>query len=296
MKYPLSLSIIFSILILFSCSEKKTDENYANEINEWHKHRIERLKADDGWLNLAGLFWLKDGKNSFGSAGDNDIVFPGSNIPANIGYFILNDSAVTMRINNGIIVKADDKPVSELILNDDISGKKQVMSLENLRWFLINRSGKMGIRLRDLNAELVKNFKGIERFPVDDNYRVTAKFIEYPTPKTVEVPTILGTVETDTSYGKLKFNLDGKNLSLEPLGKERLFVIFADETNGIETYGAGRFLYTDGPDSSGNVILDFNKAYNPPCAFTKYATCPLPLKENYLKVKIESGEKKYGDH
>ncbi|NLT50374.1 MAG: DUF1684 domain-containing protein [Ignavibacteria bacterium] len=286
------------ILILISGCKKQTDADfkYINELNEWHKKRVERLKADDGWLNLIGRFWLKKGDNSFGSSDKNDIVVSGKNIPDVMGIFLLKDGIVTLISNKDVNIKLGDSSVTEIVMRDDLSGDIQYFSYNNIRWNLINRDGKMGIRFRDLNNEAAKNFKGIERYPVDKEYKITAKFKPYPQPKIITIPTVLGTTTQDTSYGKIFFNLFDKEYTLEPIGKDRLFIIFADETNSDETYGAGRFLYSDAPDSLGNVIIDFNKSYNPPCALTKYATCPLPHKENFLSVKIEAGEKKYGEH
>ncbi|MCX8009993.1 MAG: DUF1684 domain-containing protein, partial [Ignavibacteria bacterium] len=153
-------------------------------------------------------------------------------------------------------------------------------------------------RLRDLEAPLVKNFKGIETYPIDKNWKIESQFIPYTSPKPIQIPTVIGTIEEDTARGYLAFQIDGEEFRLDPTSEgEKLFVIFADETNGKETYGAGRFLYVDKPDSTGKTYIDFNKSYNPPCAFTKYATCPLPPKQNRLKIKITAGEKNFeGGH
>jgi len=175
-----------------------------------------------------------------------------------------------------------------------MTGNPTIMAAGSFKWFIIQRGNKFGIRLRDLNAHLAKNFPGIETYDIDKSWKVTATFNKFANPEIVKVPSIIGTVEQDTVYGHLSFQRDGKIYTLVPIVEgDSYFIIFADETNGDETYGAGRFLYTSLPDSAGNVILDFNKAYNPPCAFTKYATCPLPPKENYLHLKITAGEKKF---
>jgi hypothetical protein len=182
-------------------------------------------------------------------------------------------------------------------LKDDLSDSTTVLQLGSFRWFIINRDGKYGVRLRDINAPLVKEFKGIDTYPVDEKWKVEAKFELYPEPKVIEIPNIIGSVENDTVKGRLVFTLNGYSYTVDPVSEgNEFFIIFADETNGEETYGAGRFLYTDKPDSHDMVEMDFNKAYNPPCAFTKYATCPLPPKQNYLHIKITAGEKKYDNH
>ncbi len=159
---------------------------------------------------------------------------------------------------------------------------------------LLRRDDKIGIRLRDLEAPLVRDFEGIERFPVEKSWQVEAVFKRYENPVEISIPTVLGTIEKDTSFGRLAFVIENQQYHIDPIfSGDKLFIIFADLTNGIETYGGGRFLYSDVPDSTGKTILDFNKAYNPPCAFTKFATCPLPPKENRLRIEIKAGEKSY---
>ena len=289
------LSII-SLFILAGCEKDTGSPEYIKSIRQWHEKRIARLKTETGWLNLAGLYWLKEGKNTFGSANDNDIIFP-ENTPAHIGTFILNDGTVTMKINPDVKVTNSSRSVSDMKLKDDLSDSTNVLQLGSYRWFIINRNGRYGVRLRDLNAPLLKEFTGIDTYPVNEKWKVEAKFEPYPEPKVIDIPNIIGSFERDTVSGKLIFEMDGKTYTLDPVSEgNEFFIIFADETNGEETYGAGRFLYTDKPDSTGMVELDFNKAYNPPCAFTKYATCPLPPEDNYLHLRITAGEKKYGNH
>ncbi len=276
-------------------SKEKGSKEYIEEINNWHKKREANLKKETGWLNLVGLFWLKEGENKFGSAKDNHIVFPGSNIPDFIGSFYLKDSIVTVKITPGVKVYNDSVLVTETIMNNDLSPNTTILKLGSLRWFVIKRGNKYGIRLRDVDAPLVKNFKGIEHYPVNEDWKITADFLPFDKIKKISIPTILNTVEEDYSPGYLSFNINSNNYKLLAIDEgEEFFIIFADETNGEETYGAGRFLYTAKPDSNNKVIIDFNKAYNPPCVFTKFATCPLPPKENYLHLKITAGEKKYG--
>jgi uncharacterized protein len=291
--YKLLLAI-FLLLTITSCTQKpNADPEYIKEIEDWDKRRVERLREENGWLNLAGLFWLKEGENKFGSAKDNDIIFPSG--PDNIGILILKDSAVTVKINQGINVINNGNAVTEMILLDDLSGNPVILQTGSLRWNVIKRTKGIGIRLRDLNAELVKNFKGIERFPVNEEWKIEASFDVYDPPKKILIPDIVGTVDEELCPGAVVFVKDGKEYRIDAIDSgQRLFLIFADETSGVETYGAGRFMYVDKPDSAGKIILDFNKAYNPPCVFTKFATCPLPPKENYLKLRIEAGEKMWG--
>ena len=289
--------LIISFLFLPGCSKKEIDKGspqYIASIKEWHKERIKRLKKENGWLDLAGLFWLKDGENTFGAGSSNDIIFPKG--PDKIGTFILKDSTVTVKINPGIEVTNDKTPVKEASLKTDLSGDPTILSIRSLRWYIIKRDDKYGVRLRDVDSKLRKEFKEIDTYPVNEDWKITAKFEAYNPPKPITIPTIIGTVDTDQAPGALVFEKDGKEYRLDPVVEgDEFFIIFADETSGKETYGAGRFLYTEMPDSAGNVILDFNKAYNPPCAFTPYATCPLPPKQNYLKLRVTAGEKKYGN-
>lgn len=295
MRFYIFLSAI-SFLFIMGCEKQNGTPEYINSIKQWHEERITRLKSETGWLNLVGLYWLKEGQNTFGSAKDNDVVFT-SNAPEHIGIMVLNDSDVTVRINSNIDVYEDSTKVNEMKLKDDLSDNPTILRNGTLRWYIINRNGKYGVRLRDVNAPLVKEFKGINTYPVDEKWKVTAKFEPYSSPRVIAVPNILGSVENDTVAGHLVFQIEGKNYTIDPISEgDEFFIIFADETNGQETYGAGRFLYTEMPDSSGMTTLDFNKAYNPPCAFTRYATCPLPPKQNYLHLEITAGEKKYGDH
>lgn len=294
MKLLKYLLLIVIVSLFWSCSKRViTDPVYSAEINKWHNHRVENLKRENGWLNLAGLFWLKPGENKFGSDPSNDIIFP-KDAPAKIGTMILKDSTVKLVVNDNIDVTVAGNKVNNIILDNDMTGNPTIMANGSFKWFIIKRENKYGIRLRDLNAPLVKDFPGIETYDIDKSWKFEATFDKFATPLVIKVPSIIGTVEQDTVYGQLSFNYDGNKYSLIPIVEgDSYFIIFADETNGDETYGAGRFLYTSLPDSTGKVILDFNKAYNPPCAFTKYATCPLPPKENYLQLKVTAGEKKF---
>lgn len=283
------------LLTVVSCTQKPTaDPEHIEEIRAWDERRTERLREEDGWLNLAGLFWFKEGENKIGSAKDNDIVFTSG--PDYIGSMILSDSTVTIKVNPGVNVINNGFPVTEMTLQDDHSGNPTLLQTGSLRWNVIKRTKGFGIRLRDLNADLVKNFKGIERFPVNKDWKIEASFDVYDPPKKILIPDIVGTVDEELCPGAVVFVKDGKEFRIDAIDSgQRLFLIFADETSGVETYGAGRFMYVDKPDSNGKIILDFNKAYNPPCVFTKFATCPLPPKENYLKLRIEAGEKVWGE-
>ncbi|MBK7501001.1 MAG: DUF1684 domain-containing protein [Ignavibacteriales bacterium] len=291
--------IIYSLLILIiACTQKPTaDPNYVKEINEWDQKRINRLKADDGWLNLVGRFWLKQGESTFGSAKDNDIVVESSKLPEHIGSFIFEDSVVTFKAKDDVEVLLDGKPVKEIVLVDDQKKDMTVLQIGFVKFNLIIRDTLYGIRFRDLNSDLVKNFKGVERYPIDESWKIIAKFEAYNPVKEIDVPNVLGQISKEKSPGAVVFERDGKIYRIDAVdeGGDKLFLIIADQTSGEETYGGGRFMYVNKPDSTGTILLDFNKAYNPPCVFTKYATCPLPPLQNYLKLRIEAGEKVYAE-
>ncbi len=286
------LSIIF-ILSITSCQkslEEKGNVKYIQEIKDWHNKRIDNLKRENGWLNLTGLFWLNEGVNKFGSDKTNDIIFPEGKAPSFIGTLTLKDSTVTFSVNKGIEVKSKGKIVATADLKSDLQGST-VLEYNSLRWFVIKRGDKYGIRLRDLENSLVKSFKGIDTYPINSDWKFEAELEKYNPPKKLSITNILGMTEENISPGALVFTKDGKQFKLDALVEDnQYFIIFADETSGEETYGAGRFIYVNKNDSTGKIILDFNKAFNPPCVFTKYATCPLPPKQNHLKLKITAGE------
>lgn len=293
--------LVFFLLFLFTffgCkSAPEANPEYVKEINEWDAKRVSRLKADDGWLNLVGRFWLKEGENTFGSGKNNDIVVESSKLPESIGSFLFVDSTVIFKAKENIEVLHQGKPIKEIVMIDDQKKDMTVLEIGTIKFNLIIRDTLYGIRFRDLNSDLVNNFKGIERFPIDESWKIKARFEPYNPPKEIEVPNVLGQISKEKSPGAVVFERDGKSFRIDAVdeGGERLFLIIADETSGEETYGGGRFMYVNKPDSSGTIILDFNKAYNPPCVFTKYATCPLPPAQNYLKLRIEAGEKMYAE-
>lgn len=291
------------LLLLNACESNRhisaKEAAYIAEIEDWHAQRIKSLKSKTGWLSLAGLFWLNEGENTFGAQSDNDIEFPREKSPDYIGSFFLDSGVVRVEIREGINVFNKDSLVKSIPMQPDVSGKPTILALDSLNWFIIKRGDRYAVRLRDRESENFANFGGIERFPIDTTWRVDAK-LEYYTPaKKIEVPNIIGTISEENSPGSLVFSIEGKEYRLDPIAEadsKSLFLIFADQTNGIETYGAGRFLRVKMPAEDGWTVIDFNKAYNPPCAFTRYATCPLPPPQNVVPIRITAGEKKYGEH
>jgi uncharacterized protein (DUF1684 family) len=277
------------------------EPGYVQEIEAWRAKREAGLKADGGWLTVAGLFWLKQGANRFGSARDNEVVLPAS-APARAGIFQVRGSEVRVRFESGVQATVDGREAvragdGSTLLHADSQGKAEVVGLGPVLLHVIERGGRLAIRMKDLNAEARRAFTGLRWFPVDEKFKVTARFVPHGELRPLAVPNILGQVEKMPSPGYAVFELGGKEFRLsgvfESPGATELFFIFKDETSGRETYPAGRFLYSALP-KDGKVVLDFNRAYNPPCAFTEYATCPLPPKENWLAARVGAGELRYG--
>jgi uncharacterized protein (DUF1684 family) len=282
--------LVFFLFVSFG------DSDYKSEIKQWHTKREQDLKSEEGWLNLAGLFWLKEGGNTFGSDASNDLVFPKGKCPAFMGKFFLENGQVRMEVLNDIEVKSQEKSIeNDIIFSTPTSFVK--LQYQSLRWFVIKRGDKYGIRLKDLEHPALQNFTGIKMFPIHEKWKIKARVIPAQTDKKIAITDIIGTISMQPLAGTVVFELQGKQYEIEAIdnGKD-LFIIFADPTNKKNTYGAGRFLYVPKPDNEGYTTIDFNKSINPPCAFTEFATCPLPPKQNFLSIAIKAGEKKYGEH
>jgi len=285
--FPLS---VFVSAFLMSFIVIKDEGSYVTEINQWHQKRVESLKSEEGWLNLAGLFWLKEGANTFGSDKGNDIVFP-AKASHKIGTLVLKDDKVSFQADPSAKVNLIKAEATPGFVFDE--GNTTTMEQGSLRWFIIKRGPKYGIRLRDLEHPILTDFHGIDRFNVKESWKVSARLEKPETPRTIAITDVLGLVSQQSLVGHAVFEFQGKTyrLAATDAGGGRLFIIFKDKTASHETYGAGRFLYTDKPDETGKVVLDFNKSINPPCAFSPFATCPLPPAENNLPIRIEAGEK-----
>ena len=286
------------VLALVLLAADNSGDAYQAEIEKWRQDRETRLKSDTGWLTVAGLYWLKDGLNRFGSDSDNDLVLP-AGAPGATGEFVLNGGKVTVKIQSGATVTSAGEAITEMEMKPDSAGEPTIVALGDISLYVIERGGKYAIRMKDKNSRMRKDFTGLKWFPVKPEYRITAAFQEYDPPKAIPIPNILGQTEKLPSPGYVTFKLHGKRIRLEPVLEDpdakELFFIFKDKTSGVTTYPAGRFLYTDLP-VEGKVVLDFNKAYNPPCAFTPYATCPLPPPQNRMDVALDAGELNYGHH
>ncbi|MBC5993632.1 DUF1684 domain-containing protein [Pontibacter cellulosilyticus] len=275
-------------------ADRAANAAYVASINEWHKEREASLKSEEGWLALAGLFWLNEGKNTFGSAEINDFVFPEGKIAAEAGAFILSGDEVRLEVKDTTAILVNEELVKQAVVFGLEMQQAPVMKYGPLSWFVIKRGDKYGVRLRDSKSEARQHFKGIERYNVTANWKLEAKLEPSPFPKQIAITNVLGQTSQEASPGTLVFKVDGQEHRLDALAEgNKLFIIFADKTNRTETYGAGRYLYADKPGADGTVILDFNRATNPPCAFVPYATCPLPPKQNFLTIPVPAGEKAY---
>ena len=270
---------------------KSAGHAYHEEMQQWRDAYESGLKQENGWLSLAGLFWLEEGENSFGSGSRNRIALPPGSAPESAGIFTFHAGETQVRPAPGVNLLLNGKPLpSAATLKPDSSGDPDRLSLGRLSMIVIHRGTRYAIRLWDNGSPARYSFTGVRWFPIKEAYRVTAQFTSYPQPKMIPVLNILGDTEQNPSPGYATFQLSGKTYRLEPvLEGDQLFFMFKDATSGHQTYPSGRFVYTALP-SGGKVVIDFNQAHNPPCAFTPYATCPLPPKQNHLPIAIEAGE------
>jgi len=268
---------------------------YEAQIKDWQAKREAGLKADDGWLTVAGLFWLHEGDNAVGADPEATVVLPeGAKSLGKLHFAAGKVTFIPAAAGTMVNGKAVAGPV--VLKSDENDQTPDLLAYHDITMFVIKRGDRHAIRMRDRNSQMRREFTGLHYFPIREDLRFEARFVKYPEPKTISIQNILNEEEHQPSIGYAVFNYQGKEYTLEPVVEgQQLFYIFKDQTAGKETYPAGRFFYTDFP-KDGKVILDFNKAYNPPCAFTPYATCPLPPKQNRLAVRIEAGELKYGHH
>ena len=266
-------------------------DDYEEEIEAWRIEREANLKADGGWLTVSGLFFLREGDNSFGSSPRNDFVLP-DQVPAEAGVFELRDRRVSVRALGGGTVTVDGEAVATAQLYP--ADHRATLTMGSVSLWVHYSGERLAIRVRDTESEIRTAFTGLDWYPVDERYRVPGKFTPHAEPITVKTMNILGDIETYTSTGYVTLTVEGKTLRMMPVSSgRRLWFIMRDLTSGDETYAAARFLYADAPDDDGWTTVDFNMAYNPPCAFNPHTTCPLPPPDNRLDVRIEAGEKNY---
>lgn len=288
---------LLALFLAASCARTApaVDPAYRAEIEAWRAARVAALTAPDGWLTLAGLVWLRPGPNRFGSDPGNEIVLPGAGIAVAGAIDLRRDGAAVLEPAAGAAVTVGGAPAAERPLRSDRAGAPDVVALATYRLYVIDRAGTLGVRVKDTASPARAQFKGISYFPLDPAYRVTGTFAPYPAPREVKVATHQGPSQTMLAPGVVRFSLGGRSFALEPFvsspGDRTFFFVFRDATSGRQTYGAGRFLDAAAPTpGAGEVVLDFNKATNPPCAFTPFATCPLPPPGNELPVPVAAGE------
>ncbi|PYI92141.1 MAG: DUF1684 domain-containing protein [Verrucomicrobia bacterium] len=287
---------IFLAIALGALSSGQAQTNYAKEVEKWRSEREANLKKETGWLTVAGLSWLKEGINTVGAGEKFDVRLTDNFKQGKFGEIEFKEGKAVLKVERGVDAQIDGKSVSAPVeLMSDEKGKPTEIRTGTQTFYLIKREERFGIRLKDSNSEARRNFKGLHWFPVDESYKITAQLEAFPEPKEIAVPNVLGGNFKMKSPGVLKFSLKGKEYSLQPVdeGEGTLFIIFRDKSSESETYKSGRFLYAEKP-VNGETVLDFNKAENPPCAFTPYATCPLPPPGNSIEMEIKAGEKRYG--
>jgi uncharacterized protein len=300
------LSLTFALLTLTATplDTAATPSTHDAEILQWRNTRQTNLKKPQGWLSLSGLYWLTDKPQKIGAGKGNDIRLGFG--PKKLGSAQITGKQVSLHFDNvptgakiGDVavgsLAADSKSTMNFVLNTDESGEPSVLAWPDVTITPIFRSGRIALRVKNAQAKTRTEFLGLDYFPITDKFRVEAAWEAYTPMKSIDIATVIGTVEPSPAPGRATFTIDNKSYSLEPIletGSDELFFIFADRTSGKKTYGLGRFLYAS-PAKDGKVILDFNKAYNPPCAFTAFATCPLPPPSNRLDIAIEAGELKY---
>jgi uncharacterized protein (DUF1684 family) len=276
------------------------DADFAQAQQAWRDQRREKLLQPDGWTSLIGLHWIDPGPHYFGSAGDNGIRLAMG--PAHFGMIDLRrNGGVRFVPERGTALTLDDKPLKGAVnlVSDDDAGEKgpSRLGFDDGKGLVtvIERGGRHALRVKHADAPTRTGFAGLDYWPADPSWRIEGRFVAHPAGKTIEIADIIGTINQIPNPGVIEFQRDGSTYRLEALdeGEDELFLVFADRTNGHGSYGAGRFLYAPKPDAQGRVVLDFNHSYNPPCAFTPFATCPLPPRENRLDVAVEAGEKAY---
>ncbi len=280
---------LLGIITFCGCSSADDTEYFAS-IQNWHQLRADSLKGETGFLNLAGLYWLNEGENTFGTDTANQIKFPSIGTPF-MGSFLLKDSVVFLIPSAPIKIKGEVVNDTTRIFN---TNDAPAMEYKSLHWFVIKRGEHIGIRLRDFNHPLLQSFDSIDYYETNPAWRVKAQWLIYKHPKEVSFSNVAGMSIEYPIYGSFNFKIKGEKYRLEPLGKpdsDGYFVMFYDETSGQSTYGSGRYLYVEPPNKDGETMIDFNKAFNPPCAFTEFATCLFPHNENRLPIFVEAGEK-----
>jgi uncharacterized protein (DUF1684 family) len=288
------VALIAAMSLHVAAADHLQDENAR--IGEWRAKRLASLTSATGWLTPVALYWLKDGVNSFGRAATQAFSLDDTALAADTGAFIVTAGRVRYEAHDSKAMTYLGKPVASLDLVSDVEEKPTELVAGSLHFMLIERAGHLGIRVRDSVSPNRLQFKGLQYFPFRADWHIQARFEPYIPERHIPITNILGMTEEMTSPGAIVFEREGRTWRLDAIledpGDRDLFVMFSDATSGKQTYGAGRFLYVDLP-TAGRIDVDFNEAFNPPCAFTNFATCPLPPSQNRLDLVIDAGELKY---
>ncbi len=285
------MKVIAALAALVIASSQAAPGDYAGMIAAWRADREARLKAEYGWLTVVGLHWLKEGENRVGSEPGVQVPLPAS-APKRVGVITLKNG-VARFVPGSSPVLTRGKPAGAMNLKPDTSPDYDTLDVGPVRFFVIQRENRIGVRVKDNQSEARRQFRGLKWYPVDPSWRVRAKFVPWDKPHTLTFDTEIGTKEPEPSPGYVTFTRAGKEYRLEPVVEEdHLWFVMRDQTSGKSTYAASRFLYVPMP-KDGYVDLDFNKAENPPCVFTAFATCPLPPPQNRLALPVTAGEMLY---
>jgi hypothetical protein len=296
---PMKPALLLTLLMfgIFHCDRDGSKRDYVQAIKQWQEARNLELSDSIGWLALEGLYWLKEGRHPFGSSSGQTYLFP-EEFPANAGYFELSPSGEITLISNdsSFEIMTDDGQLMDSVirLDPDYPGPPTRLWHYNWLFYPIARSEGKAIRLINTQSEQLKQFSGMEFFPIDPDWKIPARFEAFDTLRTLAVPTVLGSMRAEPWPGNLVFSYKNNTYRLAPTSNpndKEWFIVFSDRSNGNTTYGGGRFVYVPQPDSNGNTFLDFNRAYSPPCLFSVHATCPLPPAINRLPFEITAGEK-----
>lgn len=269
------------------------NEEYEQSINKWRQEMDANLRRENGWLALAGLFWLRTGTNIIGSDRSSDITLP-ARAPRRLGTFEFDGNNVMLNVEDAsVLVEVNGTPTTSALLDADQEDVPSFITFNDMRMVVVRRSKGVGIRLWDNTRQERRIYPHRQWYPVKEAFRIPATYTRYEQMKIVKMPDILGALQDEEIHGYVTFELSGRkhDLIATELPDHRLFIQFMDQTNGNPTYPSGRYYYTDAYDEAKPFFLDFNKAYNLPCAFTDYATCTFPPPDNHLKVAIEAGEK-----
>jgi uncharacterized protein (DUF1684 family) len=271
-----------------------TREELERDVEAYRRARVARLTAERGWLTLIGKVWLGEGRHTVGSDARSDVVLPVARAPARLGTLTVAGGKVRLEVEGEVDVFARGARIRTLELRSDADDAPDDVTLGSLTLQLLQRGGDFAVRIRDAESPVRRSFSGIPTYPIDPTFRIVARLEPFAAAKEMAIEDGDGRLQPYRCPGVVHFEKDGQKASLLPFFEDRdqrLFVLFSDLTSRDETYGGGRFLYAPPPED-GRVLLDFNKAFNPPCAFTPYAVCPLPPPENKVLFRIEAGEKR----